>query len=262
MYGIPLLQSGDTTSVLGIMRLLFLCCSLCLVHHAHGQSFDSHFCEAAVKNGSFGMNGTTDRNGNLLQTTNLSLIEGYQYQYCVDNCGDGSDFNKYSTFSEQAAIWFLPWFFLVAQIPYFTRNKLGDLGVMMLSIGSPTTALYSLFLTILDRKWLKSYCNTQLKRYSVSGTGRETLDAIYEVLNSLHQFPVEVEDTRLLAYTFADREWWRSVRTWFVRTRRHMEASAYAQLILTVLIYFLAVLPAAFADLGGMYISYVLAINI
>ena len=244
------------------MQLLFLFFSIYLVGYIRGESFDSDFCKAAVKNGTFGMNGTTDRNGNLLHTTNLSLIEGYQYQYCVDNCGDGSDFNKYSTFSEQAAIWFLPWFFLVAQIPYFTCNKFGDLVVMLLSIGSPTTALYSLFLTILDRKWLKSHCDAQLELHSVGDPSRETLDHISEVLNSLHQFPVEVEDTGLLVCTFSDREWWRALRTWFVRTRRHMEASAYAQLLLTVLIYFLAVLPAAFADLGGMYLSHVLAIDI
>ena len=235
-------------------HVLILLCSIGFIYYANG--FDSDFCEAAVQNGTFGFNGTTDRNGNLLQTTNLSLIEGYQYQSCVDNCGGGSDFNSYSTFSEQAAIWFLPWFFLVAQIPYFTRNKSGDFVVMLLSIGSPTTALYSLFLTIMDRKWLKSFCNTQLARYAVDETTRETVNDIAEVLNSLHQFPTEVEEARFLVFAFPDRAWWKSLRAWFVRTRRHMEASAYAQLLLTVIIYFLAVLPAAFADLGGIPIIF------
>ena len=208
------------------------------------------------------MDGTTDRDGHLLDTTNLSLIEGYQYQYCVDNCGGGSEFNSYSTFSEQAVLWFLPWFFLVAQIPYFTRNKAGDFVVTLFTIGSPTTALYSLFLTILDRKWLKSYCNAQLELYPADKVSHEGLNDISEVMGSLRQFPVEVEEVGLLACTFSNPEWWKRLRTWFVGTRRHMEASAYAQLLLTVIVYSFSVLPQAFADLGSIFLHTLVLINL
>lgn len=229
------------------MQVPFIFCFLlCLVCYTCGEGFNYNDCKAAVQNGSFGLGGVTDRNGFL--TTNLSLIEGYQYQYCVTNCGGGSEYNSYKTFSEQSTLWFLPWFLLLAQIPYFTNSKFGDLIVMLLSIGSPTTALYSLFLTILDRKWLKSYGNLMLKQDGVDET---TLNDISEVLSSLHQFPIDVEEIGLLACTFADRKWWKRLRAWFVGRRRHMEASAYAQLLLTVVVYCFAVLPEAFSNLGG-----------
>jgi len=107
--------------------------------------------------------------------------------------------------------------------------------------------LYSLFLTILDLKWLKSRCNIQSGDASV----HETLNDISEVLNSLHQFPVEVEEIGLLACTLRDRNWWKKLRIWFIGRRRHMEASAYAQLLLTVIVYCFAILPEAFSALGG-----------
>jgi hypothetical protein len=225
---------------------LFWLLILCIISHSRGESFNYAFCKAAVLNGTFGTQGTTDRNGIL--TTNLSLVEGYQYQYCVKNCGGGIEYNRYKTFSEQSTLWFLPWFVLLAQIPYFTQNKLGDFVVMLLSIGSPTTALYSLFLSILDRNWLKSYFNSLLPQ----NTAGEMTNNIFEVMSSLHQFPVEVQDVDLLTYTFGDRKWWARLRTWFIGRRRRMEASAYAQLLLTVIVYCLAVIPEAFSNLGGL----------
>jgi hypothetical protein len=234
------------SSITRVMKVLLICCfQLYLARYVCGESFNYDICKAAVQNGSFGTEGTTDRNG--LLTTNLSLIEGYQYPYCVTNCGDGSQYNRYKTFSEQSTLWFLPWFLLLAQIPYFTQSKGGDFVVMLLTIGSPTTALYSLFLTILDQKWLKSRCNIQFSDTPVV----ETMNDISEVLFSLHQFPVEVEEIGLLACTLRDRKWWKRLRYWFIGRRRHMEASAYAQLLLTVVVYCFAILPDAFSDLGG-----------
>jgi hypothetical protein len=228
------------------MRVLFICCfQLYLTLYVSGERFNYDDCKAAVQNGTFGTEGTTDRYG--FPTTNLSLIEGYQYQYCVANCGSGSQYNRYKTVSEQSTLWFLPWFLLLAQIPYFAENKGGDFVVMLLTVGSPTTAFYSLFITILDYKWLKSFCNLQLGDTPV----KETLNDISEVLISLHQFPVEIEEIGLLACTLRDRTWWKKFRLWFIGRRRHLEASAYAQLLMTVIVYCFAIIPEAFADLGG-----------
>lgn len=230
------------------MHVLFISSFLLYIaSYVLGEGFNYITCKTAVQNGSFGLEGVTDRNG--LLTTNLSLAEGYQYQFCVTNCGGGSEYNSYKTFSDQATIWFLPWFLLLAQIPYFTSGKIGDFVVMLLSIGSPTTALYSLFVTILDRKWLKSYGNMVVERHDIDKT---MFSDISEVLSSLHQFPVEIEEVSLLAFSFADKKWWNRLRSWFVGRRRRMEASAYAQLLLTVIVYCCAVLPEAFSDLGGM----------
>lgn len=226
------------------MLSICLISTLFLTQYVSGD-FNYADCRAEVLNGTFGTLGTTDRDGDLV--TNLSLVEGYQYEYCAKNCGSGIDYHSYKTFAEQSTLWFLPWFLLVAQIPCFTQSKAGDFVVMLLSIGSPTTALYSLFLTIFDRKWLTSFGAL----ISSKGLG-DTVHNVCEVLYSLHQFPIEVEDLGFLAYTFREKAWWTRLRKWFVGRRRHMEASAYAQLLLTVVVYCFAVLPDAFSDLGGI----------
>ena len=71
-----------------------------------------------------------------------------------------------------------------------------------------------------------------------------------EVLYSLHQFSSEVMPVRGFL-TVTDEEWWAKFKRWFAGRRRHMEASGYFQLFLTVAIYIGAVLPDAFADVGG-----------
>jgi len=220
------------------MRLVFIVAFATV----EATSFVYSTCQTAVQNGTFGTAGVTDRNGE--PTSNLSFAEGYEYSYCVKNCGGGYDPNDYTDLSEQATLWFLPWFSLVAQIPYFTKDKPRDILVMFLTLGSPATALYSLFLTIFDRNWLRTYCNR-------SGThSDQTLHDISEVLYSLHQFSSEVTPVRgFLAVK--DQKWWETLRKWFAGRRRHMEGSGYAQLFLTVAIYIGAVLPDAFADVGG-----------
>src|SRR5216117_1087011 len=46
----------------------------------------------------------------------------------------------------------------ISQIPCFTADLLNDCLVIVYSVGSPTTALYNLFVNPLDRRWLKEKC--------------------------------------------------------------------------------------------------------
>ena len=214
--------------------------------------FDFALCKLQVQNGTFGFDGALTANGT--QATNQSLIEAYSYTSCINNCGKGSDFNSYKTFSEQASLWFLPWFLLVAQIPCFTSSKLGDVLVMIVSVGSPTMALYNLFLTIMDRAWLREYCKRQLPSQAQGTNDQVLIRYIRQVMNSLHQFPLELVNmpVRLLEQPLPDKTWWADLSKWFIARRRHMEVSAYAQLFLTVTVYCFTTLPLAFAALGGI----------
>lgn len=239
----------------------FTCLFLPFLGSTHAGNFNYATCKSEVLNGTFGFDGTVDRNGQPLKTENFSLVEGYMYPFCLQNCGSGAQFTDYNDFWNQATLWFLPWFLLVSQIPCFTKDKLNDCLVMILSVGSPTTALYSLFLTSLDERWLKVSCNAVRK-----ADPREEVDKmlkhISQVLNSLHQFPLEVEEVGLVACTLAleqNRYWWRKLGKWFVGRQRRMEASAYAQLVLVIVLYGLAVLPEAFMLLGGIFLGNVLS---
>jgi len=236
------------------MHLFYMSVVLALlIGMAYSQNFNYAQCKSKVLNGTFGTQGTVDRDGHPLTTDNLSLIEGYLYPFCVQNCGGGSQYSNYNDFWSQATLWFLPWFVLVSQIPCFTKDKGHDILVMVFSVGSPTTALYSLFVTTLNLHWLRAKCNAIRERYTGEDVKR-TLKHISQVLGSLHQFPLEIEDVGLVACTLAlkeNQDWWRKLGTWFAARQRKMEASAYAQLVLVIVLYCFAVLPEAFINLGG-----------
>lgn len=230
-------------------HLLFISAFVLLLHHAQGH-FNYTECTILVTGGQFGMDGTVDRKGHPLLTTNTSAIEGYMYSACVQNCGGDSDLNSFDVFASQFTLWFLPWFQLLSQIPY---DSSADLLVMFLSIGSPTTALFSLFITLFDRVWLDRKCKRIRNSVHIEENDRR-LEDIAEVSFSLHQFPIEIEDRGLLACTLAmkeNKEWWKKLRVWFVSRRRQMDASAWAQLALSILVYLTTVLPQALGDLGG-----------
>lgn len=58
----------------------------------------------------------------------------------------------------------------------------------------------------------------------------------------------------LVACTLAleeNRDWWGKLGTWFAARQRKVEASAYAQIVLVVVLYCFAVMPEAFTTLGG-----------
>lgn len=234
------------------MQVFYICSVLLFLGLTYGQDFNYTQCSEDVLSGKFGTQGTVDINGH--PTNNLSLIGGYLYPDCVRNCGGGSEYSDYNDFWAQATLWFLPWFVLVSQIPCFTKDKGTDILIMVYSVGSPTTALYSLFVTTLDRHWLKAKCIAVRERYPREDV-RNMLKHISQVLGSLHQFPIEIEEVGLVACTLAlpeNRHWWRKLGTWFAARQRKMEASAYAQLVLVIVLYCFAVLPDAFMNLGGM----------
>lgn len=159
-------------------------------------------CQAAITNLMFGLSGTLDANGN--QALNVSSIVGYKFSYCETNCSAGTTLHDFNTISQQLTQWFLPWLTLLAQLPFVTEDRNQDMMVGILSIGSPTLALYSIFVTILNRKWIKSKCK-RLMMDKPQQVGI-MLESISEVLCSLQQFPMEIRQGGLLACTLAMEE--------------------------------------------------------
>jgi len=220
---------------------------------SYGQNYSYDTCKDAVLSGKFGLEGTVDQNGQ--QANNLSAITGYIYKACKQNCGSDSDYNSFTVFGGQALLWFLPWVALLTQVPYSTSSIGHDFLVVFLSVGSPTTALLSLFVTILDRRWLKQRCDRVRRR--VPGEETEAMvHSILQVLTSLHQFPIAIEEVGLMACALAvekNKKWWRKLQTWFIGRQRAMEASAFAQILLPVVIYLFYILPDALLVIGGTF---------
>lgn len=113
---------------------------------------DFQGCLNDVRSGSWGLDGAVDANG--VQVTNLTKAVGISYQLCLKACGSGTGDFDWKTFSQQLTAWLLPWLGLISQIPYGTRDGLSDLLAVLLTIGSPTLAAYSLALAILSNRWM------------------------------------------------------------------------------------------------------------
>jgi hypothetical protein len=107
---------------------------------------------------------------------------------------------------------------LVSQLPFGSNNRLDNLVSMLLTVGSPTLAAYSLALTVLNGHWIA-------QRFS--GVSYPNVRNAVRILSSLQQSPLSVNtDGSLLAslvVLHANDEFWEElavwlnyVHTWFV----------------------------------------------
>jgi hypothetical protein len=148
------------------------------------------------------LEGTVDTNGN--PTTNISQITGLTYDRCVADCGHESiDFN-WHIFSQQFTSWLLPWLALISQLPYGTRDAMSNFVAVILTVGSPTLAAYSLALAVISNRWMvkqfgrSTYPNTFLAAKVLSNLQQVSLELPCEehVLPSLIVLP-------------ENRDWWK-----------------------------------------------------
>jgi hypothetical protein len=198
---------------------------------------------------------------NLLSNLNTTLLDpndilfrngraiGYSYSTCLEVCGTGVSGQNFPTVIQQLSLWFLPYLILLAQIPFQTDDKVGDIIALILTVGSPMLALYSLFLTLSTWKWLR---NESLDWLGI-GNGESMVQILPEVLGRLQQYPVVVQNLDLLASALAIPEnngWWRTLRDSLRSRERRLDISGLAQLFLAGLVYIFAVVEAL-ARLGG-----------
>ncbi|KAJ7037263.1 hypothetical protein C8F04DRAFT_1331672 [Mycena alexandri] len=156
---------------------------------------------SGIQNGSWGLEGAVDHMGNPART--LSAAEGYSYFNCTSFCGTGPDAFSWSDFSQQFSAWLLPWLALVSQLPFGGRDNLDNVMVVILAVGSPMLAAYSLALTLINGRWLA--------RHFAGISYPNAIDA-FHVLNGLQQAPLSVsnEDSLLksLVVLPENDKWW------------------------------------------------------
>lgn len=121
-------------------------------------------CLAEINNGKWGLEGGRDNHGN---TVNISEATAVTYELCKLACGTGPEPFNWSEFSQQFSAWLLPWLALVSQLPFGAKLRSENIMSVMLAVGSPTLAAYSLVLTVLNGRWIArhfasyEYPNTQ-----------------------------------------------------------------------------------------------------
>src|ERR1700756_3444240 len=90
--------------------------------------------------------GGVDIRGN--PVANASLAVGLTYETCMALCGSDNVPFIWGEFSQQFTAWLLPWLALISQLPYGADDGEKNLEAMLLTVGSPMLAAYSLALAV------------------------------------------------------------------------------------------------------------------
>jgi len=85
---------------------------------------------------------------------NVSGNLAYTYNACTTLCGGGFDSNNFTLIVQQLTLWFLPYLTLLAQVPFTTKTRSGDIMVSILTLGTLMLAIYSLFVSLFNWMWI------------------------------------------------------------------------------------------------------------
>ncbi|KAJ7856726.1 hypothetical protein B0H14DRAFT_3085312 [Mycena olivaceomarginata] len=186
-------------------------------------NFDT--CLADVRSGRWGEIGGTDNHGRPI--SNISTATAITYELCVVACGSGQADFQWNIFSQQ-----FRW------LPFGAVARLDNLMSMLLTVGSPTLAAYSLALTVLNGHWIA-------QRFS--GVSYPNVRNAVKILSSLQQSPLQVNtDDSLLAslvVLHSNDEFWEELTEWlnFVHT---WSISAVASILWVITAYVFTVVDS------------------
>ncbi|KAJ7198831.1 hypothetical protein GGX14DRAFT_373797 [Mycena pura] len=193
-------------------------------------------CLQEVRSGVWGTTGGLDNFGHPI--INVSEATAISYDLCVKACGSGPEAFNWNIFSQQFTAWLLPYLALVSQLPFGAKTRLDNLVSMLLTVGSPTLAAYSLSLTVLNGHWIA-------QRFS--HLNYPNVKNAVKILSSLQQSALRVDtDNTLLASLIIlpeNDEWWEELAVWlnYVHT---WSISAVASILWVILAYFFTVVDS------------------
>ncbi|KAJ7612000.1 hypothetical protein DFH06DRAFT_1243856 [Mycena polygramma] len=152
------------------------------------------------------VNGGMDNHGN---PVSIDTATAMSYGLCVATCGRGPSFRVWSIFSQRFSTWLLPFLALVCQLPFGSNNKLDNIISMLLNVGSPTLAAYSVILTLLNTSWITR---------QFSSISYPNARNAMRILNALQQAALEVStEDGLLASLIVlpeNNPWWSDLIVW------------------------------------------------
>ncbi|KAJ7267890.1 hypothetical protein C8J57DRAFT_1614058, partial [Mycena rebaudengoi] len=127
--------------------------------------------------------GGTDIHGHRI--TDVSDLAGMTYQMCVAQCGTAPMAFDFAAFSTQFNSFMLPFLALTAQLPFGAMSRADNFSTIAMTIGSPTLAIFSLMITVLNARWLKR----RFGRISYPNANQAVI-----VLNNLQESLLRVEE--------------------------------------------------------------------
>ncbi|KAG1828777.1 hypothetical protein EV424DRAFT_1317727 [Suillus variegatus] len=147
--------------------------------------------------------GLLDGNGN--PVSNVSDATAISYSLCTSVCGTGREPFQWPVFSQDFSTWLLPNLALISQLPFGAQYRLDNLMSAVLTVGSPVLAGYSLFITLLNSRWINRRFNQSVD-YPNS-------DFAVSILSSLQQVPLRLHPGRFPSLIVLPENgcWWK----WF-----------------------------------------------
>ncbi|KIK47886.1 hypothetical protein CY34DRAFT_798759 [Suillus luteus UH-Slu-Lm8-n1] len=126
-------------------------------------------------------------NSNGDPVSNVADATAISYSLCTSFCGKGGDF-QVSVFAQDFSSWLLPYLALISQLPFGAQYRLDNLMSAILTVGSPALAGYSLFITLLNSRWIN-------RRFSHSVDYPNSRSAV-SIISSLQQSPLRLHSDR------------------------------------------------------------------
>jgi hypothetical protein len=138
-------------------------------------------CFDDIRRGMYGPNGGTNAHGQ--PVTNISTAVGITYALCKSACETGPEPMQWSIFVPKFSAWLLPWFALISQLPFGAGDRLENLTSVLLAVGSPMLAAYSLAITVLNCRWAAQ---------RLSDIRYPNIHHAFRIMSSLQQAPLRI----------------------------------------------------------------------
>ncbi|KAG2344797.1 hypothetical protein BDR05DRAFT_931321 [Suillus weaverae] len=180
-------------------------------------------CLDNIKNDAIANNNLTgllDSNG--VTPSNASDATAISYSTCSSSCGNGQEPFQWSEFSQEFSAWLLPNLALISQLPFGAQYRIDNLMSALLTVGSPALAGYSLFITLLNSRWIN-------RRFDHSVDHPNSRFAV-SILSSLQQVPLRLHPDRARLYSLIvlpeNDSWWKYLAEFVDYTHTWSIASA------------------------------------
>ena len=194
-------------------------------------------CFDDIRNGLHGPHGGTDDNGNPVD--NISDAVGITFALCESACGTAAEPFQWFVFSGQFTAWLMPSLALLSQLPFGAGDRVENLTLLLLAVGSPTLAAYSLALTVLNNRWLT-------QRFS--HISYPNVRHVIRIMDSLQQAALKINNHSGLLCSLVvlpeNDGWWRELAMWL--DFPHTWSIAAATSVVWVLLAYLFTVIGAF----------------
>lgn len=148
--------------------------------------------------------GLLDGNGH--PVSNIADATAISYSLCTSACGSGRN-PQWPVLSQDFSSWLLPYLALISQLPFGADDRLDSVMSAVLTVGSPALAGYSLFITLLNSRWI----NRKFRPLSSLPNPNPNLKYAVTIVSSLQQFPLKLHcnDSASLVVLSKSDCWWK-----------------------------------------------------